>query len=63
MKKYDELAPEPLNSFVLLSCEIAICEGGAIALLKSGVHMTKKADDWGHLGYVKIREARQIPEA
>jgi len=54
-KKYDELAPEPLNSFIQLSCEIGICEGEAIALLKSDVHMTKKADAWGHFGYLTIR--------
>lgn len=57
-KKYDEVAPEPLNSFIQLSCEIGICESEAISLLKSDVHMTKKADEWGHLGYLKIREGK-----
>ena len=47
-KKYDELAPEPLNSFVQFSCEIGICEGEIIELLKADVHITEKADDWGH---------------
>ena len=34
-KKYDELAPEPLNSVVQLSCEIGIREGEMIDLLKT----------------------------
>lgn len=57
-KKYDEVAPEPLNSFIQLSCEIGICEGEVISLLKSDVYMTKKADDWGHFGYLKIRDGK-----
>ena len=57
-KKYDELAPEPLNSFVQFSCEIGICEGEMIELLKADVHMTEKADDWGHYGYLQIRKGK-----
>ncbi len=52
-KKYDELAPEPLNSFIQLSCEIGICESEAIALQKSDLQMTDEADDWGDYGYLK----------
>ena len=57
-KKYDELAPEPLNSFVQFSCEIGICEGEIIELLKADVHITEKADDWGHYGYLQIRKGK-----
>jgi site-specific recombinase XerD len=57
-KKYDELAPEPLNSFIQFSCEVGICEREMIDLLKSDVHMTNKADEWGHYGYVTIREGK-----
>ena len=57
-KKYDELAPEPLNSFIQFSCEIGICEGEIIDLLKADVHMTEKADDWGHYGYLQIRRGK-----
>ncbi len=57
-KKYDELAPEPLNSFIQISCEIGICEGEIIDLLKADVHMTEKADEWGHYGYVQIRRGK-----
>jgi integrase len=57
-KKYDELASEPLNSFVQFSCEIGICEGEIIELLKADVHITEKADDWGHYGYLQIRKGK-----
>jgi integrase len=57
-KKYEELAPEPLNSFIQFSCEIGICEGEIIDLLKPDVHMTEKADEWGHYGYVQIRQGK-----
>jgi integrase len=57
-KKYDEVAPEPLNSFVQLSCEIGICEGEMIDLLKADVHLSDKADEWGHYGYVQIRNGK-----
>jgi Phage integrase SAM-like domain len=57
-KKYDELAPEPLNSFIQFSCEIGICEREMIDLLKPDVHMTEKADEWGHYGYVKVRNGK-----
>ena len=57
-KKYDELAPEPLNSFVQFSCEIGICEGEIIELLKPDVHITEKADEWGHYGYLQIRKGK-----
>ena len=57
-KKYDELAPEPLNSFVQFSCEIGICEGEIIELHKPDVHMTEKADEWGHHGYLQIRKGK-----
>jgi integrase len=57
-KKYDELAPEPLNSFIQISCEIGICEGEIIDLLKADVHMSEKADEWGHFGYVQIRQGK-----
>ncbi len=57
-KKYDELAPEPLNSFIQISCEIGICEGEIIDLLKADVHMSEKADEWGHYGYVQIRQGK-----
>ena len=57
-KKYDEVAPEPLNSFVQLSCEIGICEGEMIDLLKPDVHLRDKADEWGHYGYVQIRNGK-----
>jgi hypothetical protein len=57
-KKYDELAPEPLNSFVQFSCEIGICEGEIIELFKADVHITEKADDWGHYGYLQIRKGK-----
>jgi len=57
-KKYDELAPEPLNSFVQFSCEIGICEGEIIELHKADVHMTEKADEWGHHGYLQIRKGK-----
>jgi hypothetical protein len=57
-KKYDELAPEPLNSFIQFSCEIGICEGEIIELLKADVHMTEKADEWGHYGYLQIRKGK-----
>jgi len=53
-KKYDELAPEPLNSFIQFSCEIGICEREMIDLLKPDVHMTENPDEWGHYGYVHI---------
>ena len=43
-RKYNEVAPEPLNSFVQLSCEIGICEGEIIDLLKGDVHLRGKAD-------------------
>src|SRR6266478_6476080 len=52
--KYDELAPEPLNSFIQFSCEIGICEREMIDLLKPDVHMTENPDEWGHYGYVHI---------
>src|SRR6266436_2630219 len=57
-KKYDELAPEPLNSFIQISCEIGICEREMIDLLKADVHMSEKADEWGHYGYVQIRQGK-----
>jgi len=57
-KKYDELAPEPLNSFVQFSCEVGICEGEIIELLKADVHITLKADEWGHYGYLQIRQGK-----
>ena len=57
-KKYDEVAPEPLNSVVQLSCEIGICEGEMIDLLKADVHLSDKADEWGHYGYVQIRNGK-----
>jgi integrase len=57
-KKYDEVAPEPLNSFVQLSCEIGICEGEMIDLLKADVHLSDKADEWGHYGYLQIRNGK-----
>ena len=57
-KKYQELAPEPLNSFIQFSCEIGICEGEIIDLLKADVHMTEKADEWGHYGYLQIRKGK-----
>lgn len=57
-KKYDEVAPEPLNSFVQLSCEIGICEGEMIDLLKADVHVRNKADEWGHYGYLQIRNGK-----
>jgi site-specific recombinase XerD len=56
--KYDELAPEPLNSFVQFSCEVGICEGEMINLFKKDVHMTAKADEWGHYGYLYIRDGK-----
>jgi len=34
-KKYQDLAPEPLNSFIQFSCEIGICEGEIIDLVKA----------------------------
>src|ERR1700758_3373452 len=55
-KKYQDLAPEPLNSFIQFSCEIGICEGEIIDLVKADVHMTDKADEWGHYGYLQIRK-------
>jgi hypothetical protein len=55
-KKYEELAPEPLNSFIQFSCEIGICEGEIIDLVKADVHTTEKADEWGHYGYLQIRK-------
>jgi hypothetical protein len=57
-KKYDELAPEPLNSFIQFSCEIGICEREMIDLLKPDIHMTEKTDQWGHYGYVHIRNGK-----
>jgi hypothetical protein len=57
-KKYDEVAPEPLNSFIQLSCEIGICEHEMIDLLKADVHLSDKADEWGHYGYVQIRNGK-----
>ena len=57
-KKYAELAPEPLNSFIQFSCEIGICEGEIIDLLKSDVHMNEEADEWGHYGYLQIRKGK-----
>jgi integrase len=57
-EKYDELAPEPLNSIVQLSCENGICVGEALHLLKPEVHMTEEADDWGHYGYLVIRQGK-----
>ena len=57
-KKYDDLAPERLNSFIQFSCEIGICEREMIDLLKPDVHMTEKADEWGHYGYVHIRNGK-----
>lgn len=57
-KKYDEVAPEPLNSFIQLSCEIGICEREMIDLLKADVHLNDKADEWGHHGYVQIRNGK-----
>lgn len=57
-KKYQELAPEPLNSFIQFSCEIGICEGEVIDLVKADVHMTDKADEWGHYGYLQIRKGK-----
>jgi hypothetical protein len=57
-KKYEELAPEPLNSFIQFSCEIGICEGEIIDLLKADVHMTERADEWGHYGYLQIRKGK-----
>ena len=56
-KKYQELAPEPLNSFIQFSCEIGICEG-IVDLVKADVHMTDKADEWGHYGYLQIRKGK-----
>jgi len=56
--KYQELAPEPLNSFIQFSCEIGICEGEIIDLLKADVHVTEKADEWGHYGYLQIRKGK-----
>lgn len=40
------------------SCEIGICEGEIIDLLKADVHITEKADDWGHYGYLQIRKGK-----
>lgn len=57
-RKYNEVAPEPLNTFVQLSCEIGICEGEMIDLLKGDVHLRGKADEWGHYGYVQIRNGK-----
>ncbi|MGH9644646.1 MAG: tyrosine-type recombinase/integrase [Terriglobales bacterium] len=57
-KKYDEVAPEPLNSFIQLSCEIGICEGEMIDLLKADVHLREKTDEWGHYGYLQIRNGK-----
>jgi integrase len=57
-KKYDELAPEPLDSFIQFSCEIGICEGEIIDLVKADIHMTEKADEWGHYGYLQIRKGK-----
>jgi integrase len=57
-KKYEELAPEPLSSFIQFSCEIGICEGEIIDLLKADVHMTEKGDEWGHYGYLQIRKGK-----
>jgi integrase len=57
-KKYQELAPEPLNSFIQFSCEIGICEGEIIDLVKADVHMTEKADEWRHYGYLQIRKGK-----
>lgn len=57
-KKYDEVAPQPLNSFIQLSCEIGICEHEMIDLLKADVHLRDKADEWGHYGYVQIRNGK-----
>ena len=57
-KKYGELAPEPLNSFVQFSCEIGICEGEIIDLVKADVHMTEKADEWGTTAICKSGKAR-----
>ena len=57
-KKYDELAPEPLNIFIQFSCEIGICEREMIDLLKPDVHMPEKADEWGHYGYVHVRNGK-----
>jgi hypothetical protein len=57
-KTYDEVAPEPLNSFVQLSCEIGICEHEMIDLLKADVRLSDKADEWGHYGYVQIRHGK-----
>jgi integrase len=57
-KKYQDLAPEPLNSFIQFSCEIGICEGEIIDLVKADVHMTDKADEWGHYGYLQIRKGK-----
>src|SRR5690348_15069148 len=57
-KKYQDLAPEPLNSFIQFSCEIGICEGEIIDLVKADVHMTDKADQWGHYGYLQIRKGK-----
>jgi len=52
------VSPEPLNSFVQLSCEIGICEGEMIDLLKADVRLSDKADEWGHYGYVRIRNGK-----
>ena len=57
-KKYDQLAPEPLNSFIQLSCELGIGETEMIDLTKSDVHATAKPDPWGHYGYLQIRKGK-----
>jgi hypothetical protein len=37
---------------------VGICEGEIIELLKADIHMTEKADDWGHYGYLQIRKGK-----
>ena len=59
-KKYDELAPEPLNSFIQLSCEIGICESEAIALLKSDVHTGRKLAKRRPLRSSRCRRSQQM---
>jgi site-specific recombinase XerD len=41
-----------------LSCEIGICEGEMIDLLIADVHSSDKADEWGHYGYLQIRNGK-----
>ncbi len=43
---------------IQFSCEVGICEREVIDLLKADVHVTDKADPWGHYGYVQIRNGK-----